>query len=150
MTSVNKIKDKLICDIENLELKILGFKALLFDNYQTFDSVYKSFKVGEVIELEDRGYAIVLFKDKNRITFKTVVKNGKEWIPQWQDSDKILKIKKGIYYDILTNKEHNPESVIYVPAHYPTYFKSIGKDDLVIYGEIYKNNEKDNKRLISN
>lgn len=133
-----KHKDKLFEELKDLELKIYGLKALMFENFQPFNDVYEKFVVGEMVEVSDIGYAIVTDKNQQRIKFKTILKNGKEWLPHWQDVDKKLKIKKGIYYDILSQKEHKENSEIFIPAMKPSHFKSVGKDDLIIHGEIYK------------
>jgi len=138
MISVNNLTKKVIDEIEDLELKIFGLKAMMFENFQPFNAVYDNFKLNEVIVISNIGYAVVTYKDEKTIKFKTVVKNGKEWLPHWQDADKILKIKKGIYYDILTQKEHKEDSELFIPAYKTSHFKSVGKDDLVIYGQIFK------------
>lgn len=63
--------------------------------------------------------------------------NGAVWEMHWQDVDKHLEIKQGVYLDLITMQIH--ESELFVKAFEPSIFKSIGDEDLIIKGKIYKN-----------
>ncbi len=112
-------------------------KAIKFLSMQTFDSVQKNFENGEVYAIDGIGYAVITKKDPNEVNFVTIVNNGAVWHPHTQDVDKHIEIKQGVYLDLLTMKEYTDRFVL--PAFETAYFKSIGDNDLVIKGKIFKN-----------
>lgn len=126
--------EKKIVETELINMKL---KAINFLNFQSFESVEKNFVIGEVYVVEGLGYAIVTEKKPNEIKFITIVYNGAVWQMHWQDVDKHLEIKQGVYLDLIDMKSHDSE--VFVKAFDPSIFKSIGNKDLVIKGKIYKN-----------
>lgn len=136
---MQSIREQLCEEIKGLEINIKKLKALKFENFQPFDHIYNNYVVGEAFEVLNIGCAIVTYKDLQRIKFVTIVKSGKEWLPHWQDVDKIMLIKKGIFYDMLNEKEHLAGNKIFTPAMQEVHFKSLGNEDLILEGEIYKN-----------
>jgi hypothetical protein len=129
---VEIIKEKL----KEIEIIALKIKAIQFDSLQTFETIHDSFEEGEIYEIRGVGYIIITIKKDVKVNFIIIMKSGGIWEKHWQDVDKILHIKQGIYYDIITKKEFKDK--VYVKAFEPSYFKAIGEDDLIIKGEVYK------------
>ena len=129
--------EKLHTKIAETESLCKRLKAIKFLSMQTFDSVQKTFDNGEVYTVEGVGYAIITKKEPTEVNFVTIVRNGAIWQPHTQDIDKHIEIKQGVYLDLLTMQEYTDSLV--VPAYETAYFQSVGCNDLVIKGKVFKN-----------
>lgn len=131
----NKIQniDKKISQCEFTALKI---KAVNFVNMQSFDMVHSSYDVGEVYRIEGVGYTVITDKTDKSVDFVVIMHPHSIWEKHIQDVDKRIEIKQGVYLDLLTGKEYRDN--LKVKAFDPSYFKSIGEEDLVLKGVIFK------------
>lgn len=127
------------CALNKCEMTALKIKAINFINMQSFDDVYKTYKVGEVYKIDGVGYTVITYKSKKRINFVVIMHVDNIWNIHWQDVDKHIEVKQGVYLDLLTGKEYKEERFS-VKAFEPSYFKAIGKDDLILKAYIKKNN----------
>lgn len=131
-TKLEYIKRRLFqCEVNSAKIK-----AFNFVNLQSFDTVYENYMVGEPYIIDDIGYSIVTSKSKKKIEFVVIMKSDAIWMEHWQDVDKHIDIKQGIYLDMYTGKEYTDE--LEVKAFEPSYFKAIGKHDLIIKGKIFR------------
>ena len=129
---LNEIEEKL----NAMEIKALKIKAMHFYSFQKFTDIHKLYEVGEVYEIDDKAYTIITGKTEDEIKYVVIVKAGTTWKEFWRDADREFYIKKGIYFDLITGKELKGR--IFVKAHEKSYFKSIGDDDLVVKGRMYR------------
>ena len=133
MQRLKEIEDK----IYQCEVMAMKIKAMNFANLQTFDYVSKNYEVGEIYNVNNFGYTIITSKTEKQIDFVVIMKSNNIWEHHWQDVDKQLEIKQGVYLDLYTGKEFT--DTFKVKAFEPSYFKSIGSQDLIIKGKIWKN-----------
>jgi hypothetical protein len=137
---MDKIADltQKIFETEVLAMKI---KAINFLNFQSFASVRENLKAGEVYPITGIGYTVITESKEDSVSFVAIVKNGAVWQKHWQDVDKYLKIVQGVYLDLFTGKEYKEK--LFVKAFDPSYFQSVGSEDLVLKGKVIKkiNNE---------
>ena len=122
--------------IKECEIIAVKLKAMNFANLQTFDSVAQIYDLGEPYIIKGVGYTVITYKGDKLIKFVVIMKSNSVWQNHWQDVDKRLDIKQGVYMDLFTGKEYKDS--LHVKAFEPSYFKAIGSKDLVIKGEIYK------------
>ncbi len=111
-------------------------KAMQFTNFQSFEYVYKNFELGEVYVITDVGYTVITKKDEFEVHFVVIMKLNNVWKEHFQDVDKHLKIKQGVYLDLYTGKEY--KDFVKIPKYTPSFFKSVGDQDLVLQGRVFK------------
>jgi hypothetical protein len=132
-SKIEQIKSK-IAECEIMALKI---KAVNFANFQSFEHAQANYEVGEVYIIKDVGYSVITYKSNVEIRFIVIMPPNKIWLEHWQDVDKHIEIKQGVYLDLYTGKEYKDNLI--VKAWQPSHFKAIGKNDLVIKGRVFKN-----------
>ena len=123
--------------IKSCEVMALKIKAVNFINFQSFDFVNSNFEVGEPYIIKGVGYSVITYKSENEMRFIVIMKPNSIWQKHWQDVDKHIEIKQGVYLDLFTGKEYKDD--VMIKAFQPSYFKAIGKNDLVIKGRVFKN-----------
>ncbi len=133
--TLNRIKeiDKKLHEVEITSAKI---KAVNFVNMQSFDDVYDNYVLGEVYKVDEIGYTVITSKTPTEITFVIIMNLDQVWYKHWQDVDKILNIKQGVYYDMFTGNEYKDS--VEVKAFEPSYFKAVGDEDLIMKGKIFR------------
>lgn len=122
--------------ISQCEVTALKIKAVNFVNLQSFDMVHDTYDLGEVYRVDDIGYTVITSKTDYSVDFVVIMHPHTIWNEHWQDVDKKLEIKQGVYLDLFTGKEYRDK--VNVKAFDPSYFKAIGEDDLVVKGRIFK------------
>ena len=122
--------------ISRLEVEAIKIKAVNFVNLQTFDEVYNGYDVGEIYVVKGVGYSIITKKTTSRVDFIVIARPNTVWAKHWQDVDKHLIVKQGVYLDLFTGREYRNK--IKVPAFKPSHFKAIGDEDLILKGCIFK------------
>lgn len=122
--------------IEKCEMMILKIKAMKFENFQSFDFVHKNFDQGEVYAIDNVGYTVITKKTLTEVCFVVIMKLNNIWEHHFQDVDKHLVIKQGVYMDLYTGEQYNKE--LKVKAFDPSYFQAVGNEDLIIKGRVYK------------
>ncbi len=122
--------------LQQIEITSARIKAVNFINMQTFDSVYKNYEQGEVYKVDGIGYTVITEKSLTEILFVIIMHVDSIWSEHFQDVDKTLDIKQGTYYDMFTGKEYIDN--VEVKAFEPSYFKAIGKEDLIMKGKIFR------------
>lgn len=125
--------DKRIKSCENIALKI---KAMKFENFQSFDFVSENFEQGEVYAIDGVGYTVITKKTPIEVCFIVFMDLNNIWKHHFQDVDKHLIIKQGVYLDLYTNKEYMDE--VNVKAFEPSYFKASGTENLILKGRVFK------------
>lgn len=134
---VSKLID-LTHKIERCENLINTLEKRNFKNFQSFAFVHKNYSVGEVYEIDGIGYTVITLKTMDRVDFVVIVKPEAVWSDHWQDADKWLDIKKGIYLDKLTGREYKQS--LFVKAGDVSHFQNVSDDDLVMKGTVVKYN----------
>lgn len=129
---IDRIKEQ-IKKCENIALKIQSMK---FENFQSFDFVSKNFEQGEVYAIDGVGHTVITKKTVFEVCFIVFMNLNSIWKHHFQDVNKHITIKQGVYLDLYTNKEYRDE--VRVKAFEPSYFKASGTDDLILKGRIFK------------
>ena len=122
--------EDLLEKIENAEKIARNIQSVSFTNYQSFESVFNTYEAGEVYVVSEVGIVVITSKLPHKIEFILYMKNGNIFPHHWQDADKLIDIKQGIYLDLLSNTEYRDK--LEVGAFDISHFQSVGDNDLIL------------------